>query len=73
MHVESRLIRSTLHVKGDIGVFHTHRDAEFNLLFHASIEDNLPAVKVRKGLWNIFSLKCTRIFQKILPVVFTLR
>ena len=33
-------------IGGDIGAFHTHRDAEFNLLFHASIEGSLPAVKV---------------------------
>ena len=33
-------------IDGDLGAFHTHRDAEFNLLFHASIEGNLPAVKV---------------------------
>jgi len=32
-------------IGGDIGAFHTHRDAEFNLLFHASIEGSLPAVK----------------------------
>ena len=29
----------------DTGAFHKHNDAEFNLLFHASIVNSLPAVK----------------------------
>ena len=40
-------------INGDIGAFHTHRDAEFNLLFHASIEGSLPAVKVRVVLGHL--------------------
>ena len=43
---ETRYMSVLGQIDGDLGAFHTHRDAEFNLLFHASIEGNLPAVKV---------------------------
>ena len=37
-------------IRGDLNAFHTHRDAEFSLLFHASIEGSIPAVKVGRLL-----------------------
>ena len=53
-------------IRGDIGAFHTHRDAEFNLLFHASIEGSLPAVKVSpSSAGRIRSQKMSALFSRV--------